>query len=103
MLPNGEWIHAKNLSAGTARLRSGGGGCAMKVKRIEYAGKADVFNMEVEDTHSFVIQGGVVSQNCADSIRYFCMMRPIAAPIKEAESNSFDPLDLNKQNLTRRY
>ena len=41
--------------------------------------------------------------HCADSIRYFCMMRPIAAPIKEAESNSFDPLDLNKQTFTRRY
>lgn len=49
----------------------------MKVKSISYAGKADVFNMEVEDTHDFVIQGGVISHNCADETRYFCMSRPI--------------------------
>ena len=35
----------------------------MKVKSITYAGKADVYNMEVEDTHNFVIQGGVISHN----------------------------------------
>ena len=42
----------------------------MKVKSITPAGRADVYNMEVEDTHSFVIQGGVISHNCADAIRY---------------------------------
>ena len=41
----------------------------MKVKSISHAGKADVFNMEVEDTHDFVIQGGVISHNCADAVR----------------------------------
>ena len=45
----------------------------MKIKSIRYAGKADVFNMEVEDTHDFVIQGGVISHNCADEWRYMCM------------------------------
>ena len=49
----------------------------MKVKSVTYAGKADVFNMEVEDTHNFVIQGGVISHNCLDDVRYFCMSRPI--------------------------
>lgn len=49
----------------------------MKVKSVRYAGKADVFNMEVEDTHDFVIQGGVIAHNCADETRYFCMARPI--------------------------
>ena len=49
----------------------------MKVKSVTYSGKADVFNMEVEDTHSFVIQGGVISHNCADEVRYFLMSRPI--------------------------
>lgn len=51
----------------------------MKVKSISRAGKADVYNMEVEDTHNFVIQGGVISHNCADEVRYFCMARPIKA------------------------
>lgn len=50
----------------------------MKVAKVEKIGNADVFNMEVEDTHDFVIQGGVVAHNCADEARYFCMMRPIA-------------------------
>lgn len=49
----------------------------MKVKSVSYAGKADVFNMEVDETHDFVIQGGVISHNCADEVRYFCMSRPI--------------------------
>ena len=49
----------------------------MKVKSVCYAGRADVYNMEVEDTHDFVIQGGVISHNCADEWRYFCMSRPI--------------------------
>lgn len=71
----------------------------MKVKSITYAGKADVFNMEVEDTHNFVIQGGVIAHNCVDSIRYFCMSRPISP--REIINNNrplYDPLDMNKKN-----
>lgn len=49
----------------------------MRIKSITYSGKADVYNMEVEDTHDFVIQGGIISHNCADEWRYFCMSRPI--------------------------
>ncbi|MBQ8236400.1 MAG: hypothetical protein IJZ37_06945 [Clostridia bacterium] len=58
----------------------------MKVKSITYAGKADVYNMEVEDTHNFVIQGGVISHNCADEARYFLMSRPIAPPTVKAKN-----------------
>lgn len=66
----------------------------MKVKSISYAGKKDVYNMEVEDTHSFVIQGGVVSHNCADETRYFCMSRPIKPRIIQTEYNPMvDPLN----------
>lgn len=75
----------------------------MKVKSVTYAGKADVFNMEVEDTHSFVIQGGVISHNCADEVRYICMAHPVPArllPEREVRS-SFDPFDLRKN--TRYY
>lgn len=49
----------------------------MKVKAVRRAGRADVYNMEVEDTHDFVIQGGVIAHNCADEWRYFCMSRPV--------------------------
>ena len=66
----------------------------MKVKSITYAGKADVFNMEVEDTHDFVIQGGVIAHNCPDEIRYMCMSRPVK-PIVPAKPRVIisDPLN----------
>lgn len=51
----------------------------MKIRSIRPAGRADVYNMEVADTHDFVIQGGVVSHNCCDEVRYMCMSRPIKA------------------------
>ena len=66
----------------------------MKVKSVRYAGRADVYNMEVEDTHDFVVQGGVVVHNCLDDARYFAMMRPIAPrEVKEEKIPMYDPLD----------
>ena len=55
----------------------------MRVSKIEYAGKASVFNMEVEGTHSFVVNGGIVSHNCYDETRYFLMSRPITPTEKK--------------------
>lgn len=77
----------------------------MKVKSITYAGKADVFNMEVEDTHNFVIQGGVISHNCADEVRYFCMSRPIKPRVpKKPDDFENNPLhlflDINREDIT---
>ena len=75
----------------------------MKVKGIRYVGKADVYNMEVEDTHDFVVQGGVVVHNCADSLRYFCMMRPIAPRIaEEKEVPLYDPLNQCTDNRSNK-
>lgn len=79
----------------------------IKVKSITYAGKADVFNMEVEDTHNFVIQSGVIAHNCADEVRYFAMARPIKArtPAKRDEyyKNPLNMyLDINKSDLAKR-
>lgn len=76
----------------------------LKVKSIYPVGKADVFNMEVDDTHDFVIQGGVVAHNCADETRYFCMSRPIAprmSPKKDAYNESPQAMFLNipKENI----
>ncbi len=67
----------------------------MKVKSIRYAGKADVFNMEVDDTHDFVVQGGIISHNCADEVRYMCMSRPVK-PIRVIEKRKIisDPLNM---------
>jgi len=40
------------------------------VSRVEPAGTADVFNISVEDTHTFAVAGGLVVHNCYDSLRY---------------------------------
>lgn len=67
----------------------------MKVLSVKPAGVADVYNMEVEDVHNFVIQGGVVAHNCADEWRYFCMSRPIKpydTPTEYAPPYGIDPL-----------
>lgn len=76
----------------------------MKVKRVYRAGTADVYNMEVEDTHDFVIQGGVVAHNCADETRYFCMMRPIKprmapAPDEYRKTPQAMFLDIPKEDM----
>lgn len=66
----------------------------MKIKSITYAGKADVFNMEVDDTHDFVIQGGVIAHNCPDEIRYMCMSKPVKPIITEKpKAIPYDPLN----------
>ena len=65
----------------------------VKIAKIEYAGKADVFNMEVEDGHSFIVNGGIITHNCYDECRYFCMMNPVPAesykPKNRKEYNPF--------------
>lgn len=66
----------------------------MKVKSVAYSGKADVYNMEVDDTHDFAVQGGVIVHNCLDDARYFCMMRPIAPrKIEVKQKPMSDPLN----------
>lgn len=74
----------------------------MKVARITRVEPADVYNMEVEDTHDFVIQGGVISHNCSDEWRYLCMARPIKPiHVEEKEPILFDPL--NQFDHNERY
>lgn len=76
----------------------------MKIKSIKYAGKADVYNMEVEDTHDFVIQGGIISHNCADELRYMCMSKPIE-PRKTVprRPKMYDPLSTEDDYKPNRY
>lgn len=76
----------------------------MKIKSIRYAGKADVFNMEVDDTHDFVIQGGIISHNCADEWRYMCMSRPIKPVVREEpQVVGMDPLNQFAGNTKVRW
>ena len=69
----------------------------MKITKIEPAGLADVYNMEVEDTHDFAVGAGVIVHNCYDEWRYICMRNPIPMPKREATRprayNPLDPLD----------
>lgn len=90
---------ARIISVGrTARRHFGGGGFGMKVKSVRRAGRADVYNMEVEETHDFVIQGGVISHNCADEWRYFCMSRPVKPMLAVPEKPQWiDPLNMMEE------
>ena len=72
-----------------------------KIKSITYAGKADVYNMEVEETHDFAVNGGVIVHNCYDEWRYLCMANPIAPRANMAKPLVLDdPLDLFKEKQT---
>ena len=41
-----------------------------KIKSIQHVGIKPVYNLYVDDTHNFLIQGNVISHNC-DALRYF--------------------------------
>jgi hypothetical protein len=43
------------------------------VVSIRDGGTHDVFNLEVEGTHAFAVNGGLIVHNCADDTRYVCM------------------------------
>ncbi len=52
--------------------------------------------MTVDDTHDFVIQGGLISHNC-DETRYMCMVSPVAPRMikdKEEYKPKLDPLNM---------
>jgi hypothetical protein len=44
-----------------------------EVISIEDAGVHDVYNLEVQLTHAFLVNGGLVVHNCGDDTRYVCM------------------------------
>jgi hypothetical protein len=44
----------------------------VKVVAVEADGCEDVYNMEVDGTHCFAVNGGLIVHNCMDEIRYFC-------------------------------
>ena len=80
----------------------------MKVEKIEYVGKADVYNMEVEETHNYVVNGGFVVHNCYDECRYVMMANPIKPRAQhKPKPLGDDPLDLrpkhDKYDFYRRW
>jgi hypothetical protein len=63
----------------------------MKVKAIRYAGKADVYNLEVADTHDYAIENGVIVHNC----RYVVVLtKPkVKTPVQISKKRRYNPLD----------
>lgn len=42
----------------------------VRVKSVKPVGKADVYNMEVDNHHNFMVDGGFFMHNCIDATRY---------------------------------
>lgn len=97
MAEDGSWVTIGELLREVREVKTTQSN--LKVKCVKPIGKADVYNMTVDDTHDFVIQGGVITHNC-DEVRYMCMMRPIAPRKIETELKPMvDPLNqFKKQN-----
>ena len=75
----------------------------MKVKSVKPCGRADVFNMEVEDTHEYAVAGGIIVHNCDES-RYVCMARPINPPKAPPKARpEYNPLDTDDRPAAGRY
>ena len=58
-----------------------------RVTSVEPAGLADVYNLEVGETHAFAIAGGLIVHNCADETRYRVMHRK--ATIQQKKISGF--------------
>lgn len=72
----------------------------MKIKSIQSSGLADVYNMEVEETHSFSVMGGLIVHNCYDSWRYSLMSRPMVTPLPKPKKTK---IQRHKERLQRGY
>jgi len=65
-----------------------------KVISVKRIGEEPVYNLEVDGTHCFAINGGFIVHNC-ESLRYGVMSRP--SPLKKKQENAryfraIDPL-----------
>ena len=47
------------------------------VAKVERIANADVYNMEVDGTHNFAVNGGIIVHNCMDAFRYFVQTKRI--------------------------
>lgn len=49
---------------------------SLRIVAIRPLPPEDVYNMEVDDTHDFAVEGGIIVHNCYDDVRYGLMTRP---------------------------
>ena len=71
----------------------------VRVSCVRKAGREPVYNMEVEGTHNYAINGGVIVHNC-EALRYGLMSRPSSFREKiEQKKNilTFDPYSTPKE------
>ena len=70
----------------------------MKIKSIMPVGEADVYNMEVDDTHDYAVNNGTIVHNC----RYILMEHPMTPRIdgKAASKVLVDALDVRQKDTT---
>jgi hypothetical protein len=59
------------------KLQSKGFTRTQTVVAITPAGPVDVYNMHVEDTNCFAVNGGLIVHNCYDADRYALMSFPV--------------------------
>lgn len=76
---------ARNLEALASGFRASAASRAARVISIESAGSADVYCLEVPDTHAFTIEGGIVVHNCGDTLRYAAASRPWIKPAPQGD------------------
>lgn len=67
------------------------------IKAIRKIGKADVYNMEVEDNHNFAIEGGLIVHNCMDACRYFVKTMGIIKKARRQPYNSIFEADAQRR------
>ena len=60
-----------------------------RVKNVKRLGVADVYNMEVEGTHCFAVNGGLIVHNCVDSLRYAIEGVRRTAPVAKSRPMSW--------------
>lgn len=75
----------------------------LRVKRVDPAGKADVFCLVADRTHSFALHNGVIISNCYDEFRYACMSRPIRPKVQSRAPQGTFQAERTRMIKARKY
>lgn len=67
------------------------------IKTIRKIGRADVYNMEVQDNHNFAVAGGLIVHNCMDASRYFVKTIGIVKKARRQPYNSIFEADAQRR------
>lgn len=60
----------------------------VKIKSIKKVGREPVYNMEVDDTHCFAVNGLIV-HNCMDAARYLCETKHVVKMNRKSNKNEY--------------